>query len=43
MANNFLQKLKEEEGKLWAKLSVNILNTEEYYGKLRPDLAYTKK
>ena len=36
-------KLKEEEGKLWAKLSVNILNTEEYYGKLRPDLAYTKK
>jgi len=36
-------KLKEEEAKLWAKLSVNVLSIEEYYGKPRPDLTYTKK
>ena len=34
---------KEEEAKLWAKLSVNVLSIEEYYGKPRPDLTYTKK
>ena len=36
-------KLKEEEGKLRAKLSANVLDIQEVYGKSRPDLTYTKK
>ncbi len=36
-------KLKEEEDKLWAKLSPNILSIENKYGKPRPDLSYHKK
>jgi hypothetical protein len=36
-------KLKSEEDKLWAKLSANVLNIEQKYGKPRPDLSYIKK
>jgi len=36
-------KLKEEEQKLWAKLSANVLSMEQHYGKPRPDLSYFKK
>ena len=35
--------IKEEENKLWAKLSANVLTIEEKYGKPRPDLEYIKK
>jgi hypothetical protein len=37
------EKLKEEEGKLWAKLSQLILTLEEKYGKPRPDLGFVKE
>lgn len=37
------EKLKEEENKLWQKLSVNILTIEEKYGKPRPDLGFVKE
>lgn len=37
------EKLKTEEGKLWEKLSANVMTIEEKYGKPRPDLSYTKK
>jgi len=36
-------KLKEEEQKLWAKFSVNVLSIDEKFGKPRPDLTYMKK
>lgn len=36
-------KLKTEEGKLWEKLSANVMTIEEKYGKPRPDLSYFKK
>lgn len=36
-------KLKEEEQKLWAKLSVNLLTIEQKYGKPRPDLGWVKE
>ena len=37
------EKLKEEEAKLWQRMSVNILDIKEVYGKPRPDLTYIKK
>jgi hypothetical protein len=37
------EKLKDEEQKLWAKLSANLLSMEQNYGRPRPDLTYTKK
>lgn len=37
------EKLKEEEVKLWQRMSVNILDIKEVYGKPRPDLTYIKK
>jgi len=37
------EKLKEEEQKLWAKLSVNITSMEQKYGKPRPDLGFVKE
>jgi hypothetical protein len=36
-------KIKDEENKLWEKLSANVLTMEEKYGKPRPDLQYIKK
>lgn len=37
------EKLKVEEDILWAKLSANVLTTEQKYGKPRMDLSYRKK
>jgi hypothetical protein len=37
------EKLKEEEGKLWAKLSQYVLTMEEKYGQPRPDLGFVKE
>lgn len=37
------EKLKEEENKLWAKLSANLLSIEEKYGQPRPDLGFVKE
>jgi hypothetical protein len=37
------KKIKDEEAKLWAKFSVNILDIKEIFGKPRPDLTYIKK
>ncbi|MBK8944170.1 MAG: hypothetical protein IPM32_02765 [Ignavibacteriae bacterium] len=36
-------KIKADEEKLWAKFAPLILNIENKYGSLRPDLSYTKK
>ena len=36
-------KLKEEEHKLWEKFSANVTNIEQFFGRPRPDLTYTKK
>ena len=36
-------KLKEEEQKLWAKLSVNITSMEQKFGSPRPDLGFVKE
>jgi len=37
------EKLKEEEEKLWAKLSANVLSMEQKFGAPRPDLGFVKK
>jgi hypothetical protein len=37
------EKLKDEEEKLWAKFSANVLSIEQKYGKPRPDLGFVKK
>ena len=37
------EKLKEEEAKLWQRMSVNVLDIKDIYGKPRPDLTYIKK
>jgi hypothetical protein len=36
-------KIKEEEQKLWAKLSANVLGMEQKFGKPRPDLGFVKE
>jgi hypothetical protein len=37
------EKIKEEEQKLWARLSANVLTFEQEFGRPRPDLSYFKK
>ena len=37
------EKLKDEEEKLWAKFSANVISIEQKFGKPRPDLGFVKK
>jgi len=41
--DNNSKKIKDDENKLWEKLSANVLTIEDKYGKPRPDLNYIKK
>ena len=37
------EKLKDEEEKLWAKFSSNVISIEQKFGKPRPDLGFVKE